>query len=212
MPDGSEPLWQGTRAFRDGQPFTDDEIMARRRACAPRVGRVREIDASNDLSFADALKNEPEDVRRSGRSQSRMATGEEDRYVSVADWQQLASGSNMTVPGGYGALAEKIAAALPVRTGVRVTSIDWSGSGVRVITDQGDITARHAVVTVSVGVLQKESIKINAALPSAHQRALAGLRMGALTKIGLHFEGVAARLRTLSISHRGGRCRPQHEL
>ncbi|MGL4497092.1 MAG: flavin monoamine oxidase family protein, partial [Beijerinckiaceae bacterium] len=172
-----------------GQPFTDDEIQARRRASRRAAEIFEDIDSSNDLSFADALKNEPDDVRRSGRSQSRMATGEEDRYVSVADWQQLASGSNLTVPGGYGALAEKIAAALPVRTGVRVTEIDWSGSGVRVVTDQGDIRARYAIVTVSVGVLQKAAIRFTPALPAPTIRALSGLKMGALTKIGLRFEG-----------------------
>ncbi|MGL5736491.1 MAG: FAD-dependent oxidoreductase, partial [Beijerinckiaceae bacterium] len=45
------------------------------------------------------------------------------------------------------------------------------------------------IVTVSVGVLQKAAIRFTPALPAPTIRALSGLKMGALTKIGLRFEG-----------------------
>ncbi|MGL4810727.1 MAG: flavin monoamine oxidase family protein, partial [Beijerinckiaceae bacterium] len=148
-----------------------------------------EIDESNDISFAAALRREPPDVQNAGRIQAKNAAGEEPQFISVADWQQLASGANLIVPGGYGTLAESIAAPLAVRTGVRVTEIDWSGGGVTVKTGGGDIRARAVIVTVSVGVLQENGIRFTPSLPAESQRALAGLRMGALTKIALHFEG-----------------------
>lgn len=188
-PDGTQSLWSGVRTYRGGVPLTADEIDARRKAMR-RVAEVYdEIDEENDVSFATALRREPADVQAAGRIQAKNAAGEEPQYISVADWQQLASGANLIVPGGYGALAERVAAPLDVRTGVFVTGIDWSGSGVTVKTDKGDIRARAAIITVSIGVLQTGGIRITPSLPWETQRAIASLRMGALTKVALHFEG-----------------------
>ena len=187
--DGSQALWRGMRAYRNGVALTPDEADARQSAMRRVADAYDEIDETNDVSFAVALRRESPEVQTAGRLQARNATGEEPQYVSVADWQQLASGPNLIVPGGYGALAETIAAPLGVRTGVRATAVEWGGSGVTVKTDKGDIRARMAIITVSVGVLQAGGIKFTPSLPYDTQRALSGLRMGALTKIGLHFEG-----------------------
>ena len=114
-----------------------------------------------------------------------MAMGEEPQRLSVAEWQLLWSGGNLVVPEGYGTLAVKAAAALPIRLSTPVTTIHWDGSGVRVETAQGTLSARAVIVTVPVGVLKKGSIRFSPRLPSFTQKALDGLAMGALTKVGL---------------------------
>lgn len=187
-PDGTQSLWQGTRAYRHGTALSADEAEARRRAMRRVNDIYDDIDERNDVSFATALRREAPEVQIAGRLQARNAAGEEPHYISVADWQQLASGANLIVPGGYGALAEKTGADLGARLGMRATAVDWSGSGVTVKTDKGDIRARAAIITVSIGVLQANGIRFTPNLPQDVQRSISGLRMGALTKIGLHFE------------------------
>ena len=53
----------------------------------------------------------------------------------------------------------------------------------------GTLTARAVIVTVPVGVLASGAIRFTPDLPVGTQEGLHGLGMGALTKIGLRFEG-----------------------
>ena len=118
-----------------------------------------------------------------------MAAGEDPEWVSTSDWQKLEGGQNRIVPGGYGSLAEKTAEPLGVRHGVKVTAIDWSGPVVVATTNEGTIRARKVIVTVPVGVLKAGDIRFTPGLPLDQARALDGLRMGALSKVAMRFEG-----------------------
>ena len=187
-PRGGQRLWSGSIAFRDGVPL-DAEAAARRSALMRKVGEAYdEVEEREDVSLAQALRDQEQEVRDLGRIQSQMAAGEDPEWVSTSDWQKLEGGQNRLVPGGYGALAEKAAAPLAVRYGVKVAAVDWSGQLVSVTTDQGAIRARKAIVTVPVGVLKAGAIRFAPALPLEHARALDGMRMGALSKIALRFE------------------------
>jgi monoamine oxidase len=182
-------LWSGSIAYRDGVAL-DPEAAARRSALMRKVGEAYdEVEERQDVSMAAALAEEEQEVRDIGRIQAQMAAGEDPEFVSTADWQRLEGGRNRVVPGGYGALAEKVAAPLGVRHGVRVTAIDWSSQLVTVTTDKGAIRARKVIVTVPVGVLKAGSIRFTPSLPLEQARALDGLRMGALTKVALRFDG-----------------------
>jgi len=186
---GGYRLWSGSVAYRDGVALTP-EAAARRSALMRKVGEAYdEIEERTDVSLAQALRDEEPEVRDLGRIQAQMAAGEDPEWVSTSDWQKLEGGQNRLVPGGYGALAAKVAEPLGVRHGVKAAGIDWSGQLVAVATDQGIIRARKAIVTVPVGVLKAGSIRFTPALPLEHARALDGMRMGALSKVALRFEG-----------------------
>ncbi len=188
-PQGGYRLWSGSIAFRNGVAL-DNEAMARRWDSMRRVSAAYdEIEERADVSLAQALRGENQDVRDAGRIQAQMAAGEEPEWVSTADWQRLESGQNRLVPGGYGALAIKLAEPLGVRHGVLATAIDWSGQLVAVTTDKGVIRARKAIVTAPIGVLKAGSIRLTPGLPLEAARALDGLKMGALSKIALRFSG-----------------------
>jgi monoamine oxidase len=96
---------------------------------------------------------------------------------------------NALVKQGLGALVADFANGLPVMTGAIVTSIDWSGSGVSVGTEKGDIRAAAAIVTASTGVLAAGKIRFTPGLPAETQQAFADLPMGLLTKIALQLDG-----------------------
>lgn len=90
---------------------------------------------------------------------------------------------------GLGTLVAAHAEGLPVRLGVRVTGIDWSGTGVRVETTAGTIAAAACIVTVSTGVLASGAIRFVPGLPQAKAEAIADVPMGLLVKIALQFDG-----------------------
>jgi monoamine oxidase len=185
---GGYRLWSGSIAYRNGVAL-DGEWAARRAGLLRSVSDAYdEVEERGDVSLAQALRDEDQDVRDVGRIQAQMAAGEDPEWVSTSDWQRLEGGQNRLVPGGYGALAMKAAEPLGVRHGVTVTAIDWSGQLVVVTTDKGVIRARKAIVTVPIGVLKSGHIRFTPALPLEQARALDGLRMGALSKVALRFD------------------------
>ncbi len=187
-PRGGHRLWSGSRAFRNGVPL-DPEAAARRWSLMGKVSEAyEEVEERQDVSLAQALREEEQEVRDLGRIQSQMAAGEDPEWVSTSDWQRLEGGQNRLVPGGYGALAVKTAEPLGVRHGVRVTAIDWSGQQVIATTSEGTIRARKAIVTVPIGILKAGDIRFTPSLPLDHARALDGMKIGALSKVALRFE------------------------
>jgi monoamine oxidase len=183
--------WRGAgfREFRDGVPLEPGDPASGASGRGKLWALTEEIDEESDVSFARLVEKAPPEVAAAAHSLSRGAVGEEPERVSVADYSRLYDGGNRVVPSGYGALVARYGADVPVRLGVAATTIDWRGAGVTVRTAVGDIKAQKAVITVPIGVLKAERIAFNPPLPNEMTRALDGLAMGALSKIGLKFEG-----------------------
>jgi monoamine oxidase len=94
--------------------------------------------------------------------------------LSVADYlayDDAASERNWRLPGGYGALVEAAANGLPRALGTRVASVAHHESGVRLVTDKGEIDAGAAIVTVSTEMLAADTIKLPAAFDAAREAA-----------------------------------------
>lgn len=177
----------GYREFRDGQQLAAHAGDGLRQGRNKLWELAEDIDFTNDQSFARLVEQAPEEVRAAAYSMSRGAVGEEPDRVSVADYIRLYEGSNRIVPTGYGALVAAYGQDVPVALETVVSAIDWSGKGVRLATNKGEIRAKTAVITVPLGVLKAERIRFTPALPTETQRALDGLAMGALSKIALRF-------------------------
>jgi monoamine oxidase len=184
---GGYRLWRGSTAYINGRPLTPEEADRRWRAMGKVSDAMSEVSERRDESFASAVRHEDEDVRNAARARAHLATGEEPEYVSVADFERLDGGNDLVVPDGYGTLVARYGEGLDVRLGTRVTGIDWSGPLVEIDTDKGRLTARAVIITVSIGVLQAGAIRMAPRLPAATRDALAGLRMGALSKVALRF-------------------------
>lgn len=92
---------------------------------------------------------------------------------------------------GYMQLAEQMAKGLTIQTGSRVTTIDYTNTGIIVSYNSGDtMTADYVLVTVSLGVLKKWVIQFIPELPDYKQQAISWLEMGLLTKTFLQFDTV----------------------
>ncbi|RVU21531.1 flavin monoamine oxidase family protein [Methylobacterium oryzihabitans] len=171
------------RLILDGAP-APDEARLRRRAAFGRLSGLIDHPAGPDRSLAALAGTGDPALAAAATGLARLSLGEEADRVSAAEYDRLWAGDDIWVD-GYGALVARRHAALPVRLSAPVTAIDWSGSGVALATSGGTLTALAAIVTVPVGVLAADAIRFAPALPAATAEAVAGLRMGAYTKIAL---------------------------
>jgi monoamine oxidase len=173
-------------SFENGAPV---ERSGRRRQFAE-LSRRFDTDLSEvpDVSFTERVEDAP-DLLPVARGMARMAVGEEAERVSALDYARLWSGDDLIAPDGYGALVQRFGVAFPVKLSTPVTHIRWDGRGVVVESPAGRLTARAVIVTVPVGVLAAGAIRFTPELPALTQEGLGGLSMGALTKIGLRFDG-----------------------
>lgn len=179
----------GFMLFENGVRVSDPS----RRASRSGFGRLLQaLDAltpdTADVSMATFAQALDADLVGPSRRIARMSLGEEPERVSVRDYARLWSGDDFVVPDGYGRLVERFGADLPVRRDTPVTRIDWS-DGIAMETPRGTLRARGAIVTVPVGVLAAGGITFAPSLPAATLDAIAGLRMGALTKVAFAVSG-----------------------
>ena len=109
-----------------------------------------------------------------------------DAYVN-APYEEFAGG-NHVVPGGYMQVVDALAEGLDIRRGQPVSKIAHDAQGVTVTTPSGELRGSHAIVTVSVGVLQSGWIEFDPALPEDKLGAINRLDMGNLEKVILRFD------------------------
>jgi monoamine oxidase len=122
-------------------------------------------------------------------SLSTFISGVELDQVSVHDLNNYHdSGENWRVAEGYGALVEAFAAPLDLRLDCPATLVDHSGKHLRVVTPNGDIRARAAIVAVPTSIVAREILRFAPALPDK-VAAAAKLPLGLDDKFFLHLEG-----------------------
>ncbi|MGL4439210.1 MAG: flavin monoamine oxidase family protein [Bosea sp. (in: a-proteobacteria)] len=188
--DASGGRMGGWQVFSNGKPLGILERGRRWQAFREMEARMTAVERSGrDVSLAEAVADlEPEqrDIARSGLL---LVLGEDGERISVLDNQQLWNGGDYTTNSGYGALVAAYGRDLPVSLAVRAETIRWGQGGVEAETSAGTIRARAAIITVPVGVLKSGAIRFVPELPISTQTALAGISMGALTKIALKLNG-----------------------
>ncbi len=99
-------------------------------------------------------------------------------------------GADLALPGGFDALAAKLAEDLDVRLGVEVQSINTDGGSALVEAAGETFSADRVIVTLPLGVLKAEMIEFVPPLPAAKRRAVRRLGMGLLNKVVLRFPRV----------------------
>lgn len=143
-----------------------------------------------DVPASDAV---PADVDYSGVAQTwigPMDWGVDFDFLSTKDYRMAADANpSFLVREGLGTVVSHFGKVVPVQLNTPVSGIDWGGKGVTVKTDQGNISAKTCVVTVSTGVLGSGIIRFSPASPSRTEQAIANLPMGLLAKITLQFDG-----------------------
>jgi monoamine oxidase len=180
----------GFRFYANGKPVPEADRSLRRQAFAT-LSRLLDDDAASvpDISLVDEVASRGDAFTEAAGGLARMALGEEPERVSARDYARLWSGDDLIVPSGYGTLVQAYGAGLPMRLSTPVTVIRWEGQGIAAETRDGTLRAKAAIITVPPTVLALDAIRFIPDLPADTRDALAGLGAGALTKIGLKFDG-----------------------
>jgi monoamine oxidase len=177
-------------AYARGLPVSEDEQAPRRKGFRDLMQLLDAAPASEpDRSFADLAAGRSGEFSAAARSLTQLSLGEEPERVSVADYEQLLSGTDYLLPGGYGTLVSHYGAGVAVSLNTPVTAVRYDGAGVTLETAAGPVQAKAALITASVGVLKAGGIRFVPELPADIGSALDGLEMGALTKIAVRFDG-----------------------
>ncbi|MEM7429418.1 MAG: FAD-dependent oxidoreductase, partial [Pseudomonadota bacterium] len=92
---------------------------------------------------------------------------------------------NWCLKEGYGTLLVRLGGSLPVTLNSAVSSVDWSGSGVKLETARGTVSATKALITVSTGMLSAGDIRFTPDLPDWKHEAVAALPLGNQNRICL---------------------------
>jgi monoamine oxidase len=110
--------------------------------------------------------------------------------VSVQDvMSQAMSGGDWPVRDGLGRMMARLGAHIPVSLNTVAEEIDWSPRDhVAVRTSRGTVTARTALVTLSIGILQSGLVKFRPSLPDGSLAAIDGFLPGAANRIALYFD------------------------
>lgn len=174
--------------FSGGKPATPHEVDEYDQAGS----RLRELLASHkeDVAASNLVNSRDRWMAAAATWLSAMDHGVDLTGLSSADVAVYGDYAvNALVKEGLGTLVARVAKGLPVQTGTAVTGIDWSGKGVTVRTQNGDIRAQVVIVTVSTGVMSSRSIRFTPDLPAEIWQAFDDLPMGLLTKIALQTDG-----------------------
>jgi monoamine oxidase len=100
----------------------------------------------------------------------------------------MPSTDNWFIASGMGNFVAQFAAGLPIRYSTEVTNVDRSGSGVKVSTAAGTISAKAVIITASTAVLASGRPNFSPALPAEYTEAINNLPMGAVGKVGFQFD------------------------
>lgn len=147
-------------------------------AAATQDGAVADLMADATSPWHAAFR--AEFIAKQGLAPEQSSSLDFARYV----WE----GDDLPIPGGLGTLLAGLATGLNLHLATPVRLVDWSERArLRIATDQGDIAARAAILTVSPHVLGG-GIRFDPLLPEWKRDAVAALPMGHCNKLALRFQ------------------------
>jgi monoamine oxidase len=141
--------------------------------------------AGQDVAFADYLEqgNRWNPLIRRLVAQITSLDPEDCSTLDYARYED--EGGDFPVQDGFGTLVARHAAGLAVTLSTAVTSIDWSGPGVRIETPRGTLTAGAVILAVPVNVLAAGAIRFTPSLPPNLQQAIHDCPMGVSEKLAI---------------------------
>lgn len=118
-----------------------------------------------------------------------LVTGSSVSHLSGRHWDEeiLFDGGNYLMLEGYGPLIKKLSESSRILYNQTVKKINYQKSGVEVTTQNEIFNCDKVIITVSLGVLQKQIIEFDPVLPKLKLQAIKNLNMGLLNKIALKF-------------------------
>lgn len=96
-------------------------------------------------------------------------------------------GEDVVLPQGMDAIVDSLSPDLDIALEHPILRVERSSDSVTVSGPKGVCVAKHAIVTLPIGVLAKMPDMFTPALPGRIRRAIAAIPMGGITKVALRF-------------------------
>lgn len=196
----------GTRYQRNGNELNADreeeaEALFERLLNQIATIQAKRLDSGQvDIPLQGAINQAFQNLGISANNTNRLLTylinaeieyeyGADATQLSLLHWDdgQFFRGRDVVFPKGYDQIIDRLAADLTIQTRQVVKAVNYSETGVQVVTNQKIWQADHVIVTVPLGVLQQNKIQFSPALPASKQQAIQKLGMGLLNKAYLQF-------------------------
>ena len=116
-----------------------------------------------------------------------MAASTTELSAQHTDDSEGLGGESVLFPQGYDQLASYLAKGLDIRLDHKVQKIAYDGRGVTIVTTQGEFSARHAIITLPLGILKSGKVAFASGLPGEKKEAIQTLGFGLLNKTYLRF-------------------------
>lgn len=116
-------------------------------------------------------------------------SGAEANFLSAQGLKEetILAGGNFLFLNGYQTIINELAENSDIQLNTTVNHIKHSKQAVKISTNRGEFSADAVIITLPLGVLQKQSVTFDPPLPSAKQKSIANLQMGILNKVALKF-------------------------
>lgn len=187
----------------DGKELSPAEVIRLKAIFAKlhkRLWRLQSVEDGADRSVRDAIADILADLHLSPSDSKLMqhviSTDIENDYAINSDHLSFAyfdqdngfTGGDYLVPNGYLEIVQCLARDLEIRKNMVVRKITYADEKVMAETDSGDkFSADYCLVTLPLGVLKKNLVHFDPALPDAKTKAINDLAMGVFDKVYLRF-------------------------
>jgi monoamine oxidase len=183
----TRPPWRlhdGDRWATDDEDATRDDLLAGFYDAAMTAGRAgRDVPMSTVVDTTDPIYP----VFQLAIGAEWGVSPDEASTLDAARFRDTEE--NWPLLDGYGALVARHAEGIPVTLSTPVRRVEWGGSQVSVITDQGTVEAGAAIITVSTNVLAAELITFDPPMPDWKLEAAAAVPLGYADKVTFGIEG-----------------------
>lgn len=152
---------------------------------------------SQDLSLAEAINKIKkqhqelinEEIFNWYKTRINLYTGADLENISAKyyDQEEVFEGKQLFLINGYRQIIEGLAKDINIKLDMPVKQINYLGDQVEIITPKEIFKCDKVIVTVPLGVLQKQNITFNPILPDYKQAAIQNLKMGTHNKFILKF-------------------------
>lgn len=146
----------------------------------------------NNLKAWGLLSFAPEALLKAIIQTIELSAGEDSKNMSidnlVAEMEYLeTAGDDEEVYGGFDQITNFLSQGLDIRLNNPVTKINYSTDQIEIISEQKAYKADVVLVTVPLGVLQRELIEFIPALPETKKEAIANINLGNVNKVIFKF-------------------------
>ncbi len=167
----------------EGRQADRQIVEASREALYAAMQRIADAGLDGrDVPFSDVLDPSDPWYRLIYRTLTQVMSGDPERCSTLDFARYHDTDEDYPVEGGLGALVARNAGDLEVELNTPAYRIDWSGSGVRVETARGTLSAKAVVVAVPPTIMSAGRLRFAPDLPARTEGALHHCPLGTFEK------------------------------